>query len=108
MIVTIHPDAESDVVEAAAFYEQAGSPALAARFVAEFRRVTQLIAQNPGIGTPRARGRQFFPFRIFPYGLIYLTRPEDIHILVARRDRRGPGFGGARKPAGFGGTSGDA
>lgn len=102
MIVTIHPDAEVDVAEAAAFYEREASPAVAARFVAEFRRVALLVAANPGIGTPRARGRLFFPFRVFPYGLIYVTRPESIHVLVVRRDRRRPGFGKERMPPGTG------
>ena len=39
MKATIHPDAEQDIAEAAAFYERDGSPALAARFVAEVKRV---------------------------------------------------------------------
>ena len=47
MTITIHPDAEEDVAEAAAFYERKVSPALGARFVAEFKRVAQLVAENP-------------------------------------------------------------
>lgn len=97
MTITIHPDAEEDVAEAAAFYERKVSPALGARFVAEFKRVAQLVAENPGIGTPRARGRQFFPFKVFPYGVIYVAQANGIHILVVRRDRRRPSFGGKRK-----------
>ena len=97
MIITIHPDAEEDVSEAASFYERKVSPALAARFVAEFKRVARLVAENPGIGTPRAGGRQFFPFKVFPYGVIYVSEPSGIHILVVRRDRRRPSFGGKRK-----------
>lgn len=107
MNVTVHPDAERDLVEAASFYEREVSTALAVRFVAEFRRMSRLIAVNPGIGTPRARGRRFFPFRIFPYGVIYLVRPGDIHILIVRRDRRRPGFGGTREPLDSG-TGGEA
>ena len=98
MIVTLHPEAEEDVAEAAAFYEQTGSPALAARFVAEFKRAAQVVLANPGIGTPRPRGRFFFPFRrVFPYGLIYFAHDDGIHVLVVRRDRRRPSFGTGRK-----------
>ncbi|PIV36145.1 MAG: hypothetical protein COS34_01880 [Lysobacterales bacterium CG02_land_8_20_14_3_00_62_12] len=46
------PAAESDFEEAAEFYERTGSPALAAKFVAEFRRVSQLLLEFPGIGSP--------------------------------------------------------
>ena len=38
MKVFVHPAAESDVEEAAESYERTGSPALAAKFVAELKR----------------------------------------------------------------------
>jgi plasmid stabilization system protein ParE len=38
MKVILHPAAAADVEGAAAFYERTGSPALAAKFVAEFKR----------------------------------------------------------------------
>ena len=37
MKVTLHPDANRDIEEAAAFYEREGSAILAARFMAEFK-----------------------------------------------------------------------
>jgi toxin ParE1/3/4 len=52
----LHPAAESDIEETAEFYERTGSPALAAKFVAEFKRVSQLLIEFPGIGSPRSRG----------------------------------------------------
>lgn len=36
MSITVHPEAEADVEEAATYYERQASAALAARFVAEF------------------------------------------------------------------------
>jgi plasmid stabilization system protein ParE len=54
MRVSLHPDAEQDLLEAAAFYEREGSRALAARFVAEFKRVGVLLAGQPDIGAPRS------------------------------------------------------
>lgn len=98
MRVTLHPEAEEDVAEAAAFYEQHASAAVAARFVAEFKRVSNLLLANPGIGSPRSQGRRYFHFlRIFPYGVIYRQVSEGIHVLVVRRDRRRPDFGKRRK-----------
>ena len=37
MKISLHPAAEDDIEEAATFYEKTGSPALAAKFVAEFK-----------------------------------------------------------------------
>lgn len=47
MILSVHPKAERDVWEAAAFYEKAGSPALAARFVKGFRRLCETLVERP-------------------------------------------------------------
>ena len=55
MKVTLHPGAEKDIEDAAAFYAREGSAVLAARFVAEFKRLAGLIVQHPGIGSPRSK-----------------------------------------------------
>ena len=97
MKVSLHPAAQNDIEEAAGFYERTGSPALAARFVAEFKRVSQLLLEFPGIGSPRSRGRQGFSMSIFPYTVIYRSSTEGIIVLVVKHDSRRPGFGGSRK-----------
>ena len=43
MNATFHAAAEQDVADAAQFYEKEGSPSLAARFVAEVKRLTNLL-----------------------------------------------------------------
>lgn len=48
MKIELHPGAERDLEEAAAFYALEGSPALAVRFLGEFERVARLLADNPG------------------------------------------------------------
>lgn len=97
MRVTLHPAAQRDIEEAAEFYERQGSPALAARFVAEFKRLSGLLLQHPGIGSPRPRGRRGFSMNVFPYTVIYASSAEGIHILVVKHDKRRPGHGSARK-----------
>jgi len=97
MRVTLHPGAQRDIEEAAEFYERQGSPALAARFVAEFKRLSELLLQHPGIGSPRSRGRRGFSMSLFPYTVIYTPSAEEVHILVVKHDKRRPGYGGARK-----------
>ena len=54
MRVTLHPGAEADLAEAAGFYETEASPVLAARFIAEFKRVASLLLDNPGLGSSRS------------------------------------------------------
>ncbi|MBI2398487.1 MAG: type II toxin-antitoxin system RelE/ParE family toxin [Xanthomonadales bacterium] len=97
MKVTLHPKAEQDVAAAAAFYQREGSPALAARFVAEFDRVARLLAASPGLGAPYSDERRMFPTTGFPYAIIYRVIPGGIRVLVVRHDRRRPGFGQGRR-----------
>ena len=96
MKVALHPGAEKDIEEAAAFYEREGSAVLAARFVAEFKRLAGLIVQNPGIGSPRSKGRRGFAMSVFPYTMIYRAGAEEITILVVKHDSKRPGYGGSR------------
>jgi plasmid stabilization system protein ParE len=98
MRVSIHPDAAQDLFEAAAFYEREGSRALAARFVAEFKRLGALLAAQPDMGTPRGRGRgrRGLTMKVFPYTVIYRVAEDELKILVVKHDRRRPGYGGSR------------
>lgn len=96
MKITLHPAAERDLLEAAAFYEREGSPALAARFVAEFKRMVSLLTKQPEIGSPRSRGRRGFAMSVFPYTLVYKVFGEELKILVVKHNSRRPGYGGGR------------
>ena len=97
MKATLHPGAERDVEQAAEFYEREASPVLASRFIAEFKRVAQVLLESPGIGTPRSKGRRSFSMQVFPYALIYRPLEDGIEILVVRHHRRRPSYGEARK-----------
>ena len=96
MKVTLHPAAEQDIQEAAAFYEREGTPKLAARFVAEFKRLAALLVEHPEIGSPRSKGRRGFSMSVFPYTVIYRALTDEIKILVVKHDGKRPGFGGKR------------
>ena len=96
MRIILHPAAEQDLLDAAAFYERQGSRALAARFVAEFKRMGNLLLEQPQIGSPRSRGRRGFAMSIFPYTLIYRVAGEELKILAVKHDSRRPGYGGSR------------
>lgn len=96
MKVTLHPAAEQDIHEAAAFYEREGSAVVAARFVAEFKRLATLLVEYPEIGSPRSKGRRGFAMSVFPYTVVYRVMGDEIKILVVKHDSKRPGFGGQR------------
>jgi plasmid stabilization system protein ParE len=96
MKIVVHPEAERDLEEATAFYEREGSAILAARFVAEFKQVGELLVEHPGVGVPRAHGLRGFAMSVFPYSVIYRVSADLITILVVKHDRKHPGYGGKR------------
>jgi plasmid stabilization system protein ParE len=96
MRITLHPGAEQDIQEAAEFYEREGSPVLAARFVAEFKRLSNLLIEQPGIGSPRAKGKRGFSMSVFPFTVIYRAGADEIKVFVVKHDRKRPGFGRER------------
>ena len=97
MKAELHPGAERDLQDAAAFYENEGSAALAARFLAEFERVTKVLLSSPGLGTPRTRAKRGFPTTDFPYTVVYREIATGIRILVVKHDRRRQSYGGSRR-----------
>ena len=70
MNVPLHPAAEQDIEDAANFYEREGTPMLAARFVAEFKRLAALLVEHLEIGSPRPKGRRGFAMSVVPYTVI--------------------------------------
>ncbi len=96
MKVTLHPGAETDVEEAAEFYEREGSAVLAARFLAEFKKLAMLLVEQPDIGAPRSKGRRSLSMSVFPYTVIYRAGAGEARILVVKHDKKRPGHGSAR------------
>lgn len=96
MKVTLHPAPEQDIHEAALFYEREGSAIVAARFVAEFKRLAALLVEHPEIGSSRSKGRRGFAMSVFPYTVVYRVIGDEVRILVVKHDSKRPGFGGRR------------
>lgn len=71
MRVTLHPAAERDIEEAAAFYEREGSAALAARFIFEFKTVSTLLLRHPEIGSSHPAGRRGLSMNVFAYTVLW-------------------------------------
>ena len=59
---------------------------LAARFVAEFKRLSKLLIEHPDIGSSRTKGRRGFSMNVFPYTVIYRANADEIRVLVVKRE----------------------
>ena len=92
MAYSLHPEAESELEDAFIYYrEQAGS-GLARAFLGEFVRIATLLSVNPRFGTPAGGITRRYPFRRFPYSLIYRAMPDGLRILVVAHQHRRPGY----------------
>lgn len=97
MTYSFHPGAEQDIADALDFYAREAGPLVAQRFLNEVERVAKLLVEYPGFGTPTTKGRRVFPFRVFPYSIVYRNLENGIRIVVVRHQHRKPGYGGARR-----------
>ena len=97
MTHSIHPDAEAELGDAAVYYANHASGAIAEAFLAEYERVRDLIIQNQQRGPHAEGGLRVYHFDRFPYTLIYA---EDAtfgpQILAVAHQSREPGYWGSR------------
>ncbi len=89
---SLSPDAEEELDQAAAYYRDQASVAVADAFLDEFERAARLIAEYPGLGTPASRGRRLMPLRRFPFSLLYRVDGVEIRISAVAHHRRRPGY----------------
>ena len=96
MNYSFHDQATGDVVAAQDYYFQHAGAQVATRFMGELDRVIRLLLANPGFGTPIARRRRSYPFKGFPFSLVYRVEGEQLRILIIRHQRQRPGFASDR------------
>lgn len=97
MRYSLHPEVGGDLEEAALHLQQRASPRTAAKFLAEFERVANLLVEHPGLGTPMLRGRKMHPLKVFKYSVVYRIVEDGVRILVVRHRRRKLTYGNARE-----------
>jgi toxin ParE1/3/4 len=95
MQVAYHAAAETEVIEAARFYEQK-LPGLGRRFLDEFDAAVQQISTAPHRWHPVDGVRRRFLMPRFPFGIYYRLADDELRILVVKHHRRHPGYGGGR------------
>lgn len=91
MRLEFHPEAESELIEAAVYYNLQ-VPGLGERFEAEVLRATSLLLEQPLIGRPADPNLHEFALRRFPFTLIYSTTAESVRIEAVAHQRRLPRY----------------
>ena len=91
MIPVFHPAAEQELAAAMKIGEERGA-GLGRELILEVRRIVALLCDNPDIGEPLDPRRRRFPLRRFPFGLIYRSDGDTLHILALAHRRQRPGF----------------
>ena len=98
MIYSMHPEAESDLRDAAEFYRERAGNSLSQSLLAEFEQSLNILLQHPGLGSPwRGPGRRRYLMKRFPYSIIYKVSDEQIQILAVAHHGRRPGYWRRRK-----------
>ena len=93
----IHPDAEAELGDAAVYYLEHASLAVAEAFLAEFERVRDLLVENPFRGPHGEFGLRVYHLDRFPYTVVYEPSPEaGPQIFAVAHQHREPGYWAAR------------
>ena len=88
---SFHHEANEEFFEALRYYT-AINPELGGRYYDEIHRLIAEAGETPGaFRVIRKPARRHFT-RDFPYGIIYVERPDDIWILAVMHLHRKPGY----------------
>jgi plasmid stabilization system protein ParE len=86
-----HPEAELELIEAAAHYEGL-VPGLGRRFAAEVKRATEVLLEHPEIGARADPDLRRFSLNRFPFTLFYSATSATLTVHVVAHQRRRPGY----------------
>jgi toxin ParE1/3/4 len=94
----IHADAEAELREALAYYEQQRT-GLGREFRAEFEAALNRVRQNPlAYAAEDESGVRFCPFHRFSYTLVYLDLDDRVWVAAVAHQSRRPGYWARRRP----------
>ena len=95
--VHVHPDARSELLDAATYYEEQAD-GLGGQFIDEAQRVTDLLAASPGLGSPVVGSDVLrrWSLRRFPYYMIYRVDENRLLVLALAHERRRPRYWSGR------------
>ncbi len=88
-LITLHPDADAEVSEAARYYESC-EPGLGSDLLGEVERAFDQILKTPEACRKIGRRVRRKSLWRFPYNLIYAVYPERIRIVAFAHQKRRP------------------
>lgn len=89
----IHPDAEAELGDAAEFYATHASANIANAFLAEFKRVVELLMKNQQCGAHGEDGLRIYHFNRFPFTVVYEENQTlGPQIFAVAHQSREPGY----------------
>ena len=91
MKLEFHPEAEMELIEAAAHYDLQ-VPGLGERFETEVRGAAEVLFQHPEIGAPVDPDLRRFILNRFPFTLYYSATSDVLRIEVVAHQSRRPGY----------------
>lgn len=92
MNYSLHPEAESDLRDAASYYRERAGTAIARTFLTEFEHSIRLLLEYPLLGASSINGKRRLVLRHFPYSIIYTVSTQGIAVLAVAHQRRRPGY----------------
>lgn len=94
MIVILHPEVDSDLVQAMEYYEREAIAELALEFFEEFRRCAEVVGQRPESFPEVDDGIRRMNLTRFPFHILFeIVDREAVEIFAVKHDRRDPNFG---------------
>ena len=93
MSYSIHPDAETELGDAAVYYATRASTMFALAFLAEYERVRDLLIENQQRGSHAEEGLRVYHFDRFPYTVVYeVDEANGPQIFAVAHQSREPGY----------------
>jgi plasmid stabilization system protein ParE len=91
MRLIYHPDAESELIEAARYYEIRVAT-LGIQFLNEADRAVTIMLEAPQRWRIIEQGVRIYSMPRFPYAVYYRDFPDRLHILAFKHHRRHPHY----------------
>jgi len=90
-VIRFHPDAEAEMIKAAAYYE-AQQPELGRRFLLAVQDAANRIVFNPQLYAVVDRDVRRCLTKTFPFGVLFRERPDKIVIMAVMHLHRDPDY----------------
>ncbi len=92
MSYELHPEAVAELTSATLYYSTEASKSIALSFLAEFERVAELVEENQQLGTRSKGGLRVYPFRRFPYSIVYREAAGGPYFYAVAHQRQEPAY----------------